>query len=84
MPRVTDDSEHEFSDYENLAQKKALGCLCACCWDRFFGRNSSVLRGFIGKLLLFSVAFETKLFLSIVAMVIGVVISNLLLLRVDS
>jgi NADH-quinone oxidoreductase subunit N len=31
--------------------------------------------GFIGKLLLFSVAFETKLFLSIAAMVLGVVIS---------
>ena len=33
------------------------------------------MAGFIGKLLLFSVAFETKLYFSLVAMVIGVVIS---------
>ena len=74
LARVTDDSEHEFSDYENLANKKP--------WAAFvlvvgIGSLAGIppFAGFIGKLLLFSVAFETKLFLSIVAMVIGVVIS---------
>jgi len=74
LARVSDDSEHEFSDYENLATKKP--------WAAFvlvvgIGSLAGIppLAGFIGKLLLFSVAFETKLYLSLVAMVIGVVIS---------
>ena len=74
LARVSDDSEHEFSDYENLAIKNP--------WAAFvlvvgIGSLAGIppLAGFIGKLLLFSVAFETKLYLSLVAMVIGVVIS---------
>ena len=74
MAKVSDDAAHEFSDYENLAKKKP--------WAGFtlvvgIGSLAGIppLAGFIGKLLLFSVAFETKLYFSLVAMVIGVVIS---------
>jgi NADH-quinone oxidoreductase subunit N len=74
IANVKDDAEHEFSDYENLASKKP--------WAGFtliigLGSLAGIppLAGFIGKLLLFSVAFETKLYFSLVAMVIGVVIS---------
>ena len=74
IANVSDDSEHEFSDYEDLAKKKP--------WIAFslvigVGSLAGIppLAGFIGKLLLFSVAFETKLYFSLTAMVIGVVIS---------
>ena len=74
IANVRDDAEHEFSDYENLASKKP--------WAGFvlvigLGSLAGIppLAGFIGKLLLFSLAFETKLYFSLVAMVIGVVIS---------
>ncbi len=68
------DSEHELVDYQDLANQ--------CPWAAFvlvIGLASLAgippLAGFIGKALLLSVAFETKLHLSIVAMVIGVVVS---------
>lgn len=74
IANVSDDAEHEFSDYEDLAKKKP--------WAAFslvvgIGSLAGIppLAGFIGKLLLFSVAFETKLYFSLTAMVIGVVIS---------
>ncbi len=74
MAKVSDDSEHEFSDYEDLSKKKPWAGLTLVVG---IGSLAGIppLAGFIGKLLLFSVAFETKLYLSLVAMVIGVVIS---------
>jgi NADH-quinone oxidoreductase subunit N len=74
IAKVSDDTEHEFSDYEDLSRKKP--------WAGFtlivgIGSLAGIppFAGFIGKLLLFSLAFETKLYFSLVAMVVGVVIS---------
>ncbi len=74
IAKVKDDAEHEFGDYEDLARKKPWAGLTLVVG---IGSLAGIppLAGFIGKLLLFSVAFETKLYFSLVAMVIGVVIS---------
>jgi NADH-quinone oxidoreductase subunit N len=74
IANVKDDAEHEFSDYENLASKKPWAGLTLVVG---LGSLAGIppLAGFIGKLLLFSLAFETKLYFSLFAMVIGVVIS---------
>ncbi len=74
IAKLEDDSEHEMQHYEDLAKKKPWAGLTLVIG---IGSLAGIppLAGFIGKLLLFSVAFETKLYLSIVAMVVGVVIS---------
>ena len=74
LVQLNDDTEHQFSDYENLGTKKPWAALLLVVG---IGSLAGVppLAGFIGKLLLFSLAFESKLYLSLVVMVIGVVIS---------
>jgi len=74
VARVPDDAEHELQDYENLARKQPwLGFTLIVGIASLAGIPP--LAGFIGKLLLFSVAIETKLYFSLIAMIIGVVIS---------
>jgi len=74
VAKVKDDAEHEFSDYEELLKKVPwAGATLIVGIGSLAGIPP--LAGFIGKLLLISVALEAKLYLSIVAMVVGVVIS---------
>lgn len=74
VAKVKDDAEHEFSDYEELLRKVPwAGATLIVGIGSLAGIPP--LAGFIGKLLLISVALEAKLYLSIVAMVVGVVIS---------
>jgi len=74
VARPQDDNEHEFEDYENLAKKSPfLGLVLVTGIASLAGIPP--FAGFIGKLLLMSVAFETELYLSLGAMIIGVVIS---------
>jgi NADH-quinone oxidoreductase subunit N len=71
---LPDETEHEFSHYENLAQKHPwMGFVLVSGIASLAGIPP--FAGFIAKLLLISVAFEAKLYLSLAAMVIGVVIS---------
>ena len=74
IAKVQNDSEHEFTDYEELLRKVPWAGLTLIIG---IGSLAGIppLAGFIGKLLLFSVALEAKLYLSILAMVVGVVIS---------
>ena len=74
ISKVKDDSEHEFADYEELLRKIPWAGLTLIVG---IGSLAGIppLAGFIGKLLLFSVALEAELYFSVVAMVIGVVIS---------
>ena len=74
LARLKDETDHEFSVYEDLVAKHP--------WMAFVlvsGIASLAgippFAGFIGKLLLFSVAFEAKLHFSLIAMVVGVAIS---------
>ena len=74
VARLEDDTEHEFSHYEDLAIKHP--------WLSFvliagIGSLAGIppFAGFVAKLLLISVAYEAKLYFSLAAMVIGVVIS---------
>lgn len=74
LARTSDDAEHEFTDYEDLAKKIPwLGFTLIVGIASLAGIPP--LAGFIGKLLLFSLAIETKLYFSLGAMVVGVVIS---------
>lgn len=71
---LKDDCEHEFSHYENLIKKHPwLGFVLVSGIASLAGIPP--FAGFIAKLLLFSVAFQCKLYFSLGAMVIGVVIS---------
>lgn len=71
---LEDETEHEFSHYENLAQKHPwMGFVLVTGIASLAGIPP--FAGFIAKLLLITVAFEAKLYLSLTAMVIGVVIS---------
>ena len=74
IAKVKDDSEHEFEDYEELLRKIPWAGMTLIIG---IGSLAGIppLAGFIGKLLLFSVALEAELYFSILAMVIGVVIS---------
>ena len=74
MARPEDDTEHEFEDYENLAKKSPFLCLVLVTGIASLA-GIPPFAGFIGKLLLMSVAFETELYISLGAMIIGVVIS---------
>ena len=71
---LPDENEHEFSNYEGLAKKNPfLGFVLICGIGSLAGIPP--FAGFIAKLLLISVAFEAKLYFSLSALVIGVVIS---------
>ena len=74
LARLEDETDHEFSHYENLAKKHPwMGLywfLVLVLWQEFHP-----FAGFIAKLLLISVAFEAKLYFSLSVMIIGVVIS---------
>jgi len=71
---LKDDNEHEFSDYEGLAKKHPLlGFTLVCGIGSLAGIPP--FAGFIGKLLLISVALEAGLYFSLGAMIVGVVIS---------
>ncbi len=74
LAKLNDESDHNLSVYEDLTNKHP--------WMAFVlvsGIASLAgippFAGFIGKLLLFSIAYEAKLYLSLTAMVIGVAIS---------
>ena len=68
------DSDYEFQNFEGLLKKHPWLALCL-----LVGVSSLAgippFSGFIAKLMLFNVAFQTKLYFSLTAMVIGVVIS---------
>jgi NADH-quinone oxidoreductase subunit N len=71
---LPDETEHEFGHYENLAKKHPwMGFVLVSGIASLAGIPP--FAGFIAKLLLITVAFEAKLYLSLTAMVIGVVIS---------
>ena len=71
---LSDDSDHEAEHYEGLLRKHPWAAICLLIG---IGSLAGVppLGGFIAKLMLFNVAFEAKLYVSLVAMVIGVVVS---------
>jgi NADH-quinone oxidoreductase subunit N len=74
LANVPDDAEHEFSHYEALGQKNPfLAFVLSCGVCSLAGVPP--FAGFIAKLLLFVVAFKAKLYFSLAAMVVGVVIS---------
>jgi len=71
---LPDETEHEFGHYENLVKKHPwMGFVLVSGIASLAGIPP--FAGFIAKLLLITVAFEAKLYLSLTAMVIGVVIS---------
>lgn len=74
VAKLTDDNEHEFSTYEGLGKKSPFLAFVLICG---IGSLAGIppFAGFIAKLLLISVAFEAKLYFSLTAMIIGVVIS---------
>ena len=71
---LSDDSDHEAEHYEGLLRKHPWAAICLLIG---IGSLAGIppLGGFIAKLMLFNVAFEAKLYVSLVAMVIGVVVS---------
>ena len=74
LARLEDDTEHEFSHYENLAKKQPwMGFVLVSGIGSLAGIPP--FAGFVAKLLLISVAFEAKLYFSLAVMVIGVAIS---------
>ena len=74
LARLEDDTEHEFSQYENLAKKQPwMGFVLVSGIGSLAGIPP--FAGFVAKLLLISVAFEAKLYFSLAVMVIGVAIS---------
>ena len=71
---LEDDTTHEFSTYENLARKQPwIGLVLVTGIASLAGIPP--FAGFIAKFLLLTIAFEAKLYFSLVAMVIGVAIS---------
>ena len=71
LANLSDDSNHENEHYEGLL-KSIHGLLFTCCR---LSAGIPPFGGFIAKLMLFNVAFEAKLYASLVAVVIGVVVS---------
>jgi NADH-quinone oxidoreductase subunit N len=74
MASLKDDTEHEFENYEGLLKKCPWLAICLVAGIASLA-GIPPFAGFIAKLTLFSVAFKAKLYVSLVAMVIGVVIS---------
>ena len=74
LAQLSDDTEHEFSDYEDLAKKYPwLGFVLVSGIGSLAGIPP--FAGFVAKLLLISIAYQASLYFSLVAMVIGVAIS---------
>jgi len=74
LVQLKEESEHEFRHYEDLSKKQPwLAFVLVCGVASLAGIPP--FAGFIAKALLISVAYEAKLYLSLVALVIGVVIS---------
>ncbi|HBJ60114.1 MAG TPA: NADH-quinone oxidoreductase subunit N [Opitutae bacterium] len=74
LAQLKEESEHEFRHYEDLLKKQPwLAFVLVCGVASLAGIPP--FAGFIAKALLISVAYEAKLYLSLVALVIGVVIS---------
>jgi len=74
IARLNDETEHEFSHYEDLAKKHPwLGFVLVSGIGSLAGIPP--FAGFVAKLLLISIAYEAQLYFSLAAMVIGVVIS---------
>ena len=74
LAQLKEESEHEFRHYEDLSKKQPwLAFVLVCGVASLAGIPP--FAGFIAKALLISVAYEAKLYLSLVALVIGVVIS---------
>ena len=74
LAQLEDDTEHEFSHYENLAKKHPwMGFVLVSGIGSLAGIPP--FAGFVAKLLLISVAYEANLYFSLAALVIGVAIS---------
>ncbi|MBT5716401.1 MAG: NADH-quinone oxidoreductase subunit N [Opitutae bacterium] len=74
LAQLEDDTEHEFSHYEDLAKKHPwLGFVLVSGIGSLAGIPP--FAGFVAKLLLISVAYQANLYFSLVAIVIGVAIS---------
>jgi NADH-quinone oxidoreductase subunit N len=69
-----DDSDQEIGNYEGLLKKHPWAAISLLVGIASLA-GIPPFAGFVGKLMLFNVAFEAKLYTSLVAMVIGVVIS---------
>ena len=71
---LSDDSDQEMDHYEGLLRKHPWAGISLLVG---IGSLAGIppLGGFVAKLMLFHVAFEAKLYLSLVALVIGVVVS---------
>ena len=74
LAQLEDDTEHEFSHYEDLAKKHPwLGFVLVSGIGSLAGIPP--FAGFVAKLLLISVAYQASLYFSLAAMIIGVAIS---------
>jgi NADH-quinone oxidoreductase subunit N len=74
IANLKDETEQQFSDYEDLARRHPwLGLVLVSGLGSLAGIPP--FAGFIAKLLLISVAYEANLYFSLAAMLIGVVIS---------
>ena len=74
LARLEDDTEHEFSHYEDLAKKHPwMGFVLVSGIGSLAGIPP--FAGFVAKLLLITVAYQANLYFSLAAMVIGVAIS---------
>lgn len=74
LPHISDDSNHETVHYEGLLKKHPWAAISLLVGIASLA-GIPPFGGFIAKLMLFSVAFEAKLYVSLVAMVVGVVVS---------
>lgn len=74
LANLKDDSDHEIEHYEGLLRKHPWAAISLVVGIASLA-GIPPFGGFIAKLMLFNVAFEAKLYTSLVAMVIGVVVS---------
>ena len=74
LANLSDDSNHENEHYEGLLKSNPWAAICLLVGIASLA-GIPPFGGFIAKLMLFNVAFEAKLYASLVAMVIGVVVS---------
>ena len=74
LANLSDDSNHEAEHYAGLLRSHPWAAICLLVGIASLA-GIPPFGGFIAKLMLFNVAFEAKLYVSLVAMVIGVVVS---------